>query len=1732
MEQLENALDISETNTGSQVSFETIENLYDQNMFLDAYRLCRDRYVDIPCLKNKDVKTIIFLGRLAGRLGSRSLLEDIFQIAREKAPEDPYVLYFAGRSAKTFDHLLRHIGEIETFPVDKMKNKHDKASFFATSGWIYALVRDFERAHRNLTMANEMNADAAWVKTCEANVLCLEDRWPEALAVAEIAWEQSPGMPAAAATLGRILAKSGNISAAASRILKIARVKQSFETLLTGIWYLYAVAERSTHEQCIRLGHQAFNLMHRLKSLTPLGDDDLESNLALTNIDIAWLLKDRARMKTYSKSIKHSFYQTILNNIDSNEASDVLTTAYQPVFQKHNTCLPTSVAAVLGGFGIRVDADALAEELTYHGTAIWRIVDWLQQHDLRVKPFVADGNLSKTLLKNNLPFVLSIKTVYHYHAMAAVGLDEAADVILIHDPSSTRMDKILLSDIGKDEFPLGPEAIAIVPKSEAHLLDLIPDAASEPYRFYLRFQKIRETRGHKVGQGLIEELKKDYPNHPFALRMEAIHLEFMGKPGSAIKLQRKLLKQFPASDHLRQDLLSSLYRTGNRSLLRNVLSQIVLKKRMPGIRATQEWRYPPAEYVAQYATYSGMVKTGYDSAVEMLWNAIAHEPGHAGSYHVLGDVHRQEGNYSRSILPYRCAASLELENNHYARAYLDALYRDNRLMEGLEFLCRRTEKLGETVAGGQVWATQIDAYEDYGYPDKAIAAMKEALINRPDDPHLLSYAVKFWGRMGFKKDEARSLNDLKKTEHRPLYFSAATSLHRMSGNWREAYNLCKKWLAEEPDNIEAYREFAYLKSMAKGMNAALELTREWMTKNPRNDEFELLYYDYLKLLYMEDLQLDVLRTRLERNPYDAWAYREFATTLLKVIDLGETRDKAAIRAELDNAVQKCEELCPDESAFLAIQAQIAVYDGKIKKAVELFLAAIRQDPEYTYAYYQAWQFSAMLPENNRKQVFARLQDLMFRCPGFLHPSKELVDMAAECYGSNEANRVVDRWLTQYPGDPELIKAKANLLLNHGQGKTDAEKAAAILEAETARFPNHADFKFILCRAYRVLQNENKWLATSVDILKKFPLSNNQRRQQAEYYQLNSQSELAAELLLEGIRISPLDEWVRYDLIALLFQCGKRDKATALVKKSLEIIPENIGFRNWIVNLLFENGNDHMAVAVARAGTKVYPDGAVLWKYYGDALWRSQLHSDLKEVELAYQKSLSFNPRFFDAADCLSELYTYQNRFEDARHTISSQKPYQVEPGDLLTRLAWIDRQAGKKPEALTQLLKVVDLYPRKRWPWRLLLEWIRSDENWNLAKTVLRDVHPVIEEDPDFVGDKLYVLHEAGVQDNATKAEWDQLLSDFPDNEKIHCLRFDILFEDEKLAAAENVLTAIEKYKPDSPYMLARKISLKADQQKFDQAIAAAFQLMALPFNVGSWCQNKMLGAFRDHAQLPNFIEIALSEWKNGMDIEPSCFRILLAEIDNVWKPPGLILRILARVGIESAPVKRLKMLLENSIERDNQSGSYTAAILDKIEDYGYQRFLIAFSEQYPDFSRTRTLVWQIIGHALVTGPSKMSGRSEQWLATWRNHAGCELWVVSNYLIAIEGNRNLERKKQLQLIFDNARDAVDTLPADHTKQYVICKYCEAALRLGQDDNFLSWTKRYQNILEDTDSGYWQRPEDLHLPWTILQFQKLLKTVPRLAHPLTVRFKQEVNERKVGEWVPEEWEKRASEKLIH
>jgi len=338
------------------------------------------------------------------------------------------------------------------------------------------------------------------------------------------------------------------------------------------------------------------------------------------------------------------------------------------------------------------------------------------------------------------------------------------------------------------------------------------------------------------------------------------------------------------------------------------------------------------------------------------------------------------------------------------------------------------------------------------------------------------------------------------------------------------------------------------------------------------------------------------------------------------------------------------------------------------------------------------------------------------------------------------------------------------------------------------------------------------------------------------------------------------------------------------------------------------------------------------------------------------------------------------------------------------------------------------------------------------------------------------------------------------------------------------VLESIERFEPDSPYLITRRVMLKADQQAYQEVIRNALKIMRLPYDVGDWCRANVWRALNEQRQLPALIQAAIQAWGKGAVIEPNFFKMMIEDIERVWPPPGKVARGLQTLKVDSTMVKRLKELLPRAMASDNPEGSYTASILSKLEDHGRRRFVIAFAKKNEAFARSRTQVWQIVGHALVIGSASELEQARKWLQNWRLHDGCDFWVISNYIIAIEHSPKLKANVKFQMIMETADEAVRALEGDGTSQFVICKYCEAALRSGNTAQFLSWVDQYNNILADGDSGYWTSNGSEHLAWLMLQFKALLKAEPEKVAPISKRFKNELKRRNVPDWAAAEWKR--------
>src|SRR5207249_7142988 len=159
--------------------------------------------------------------------------------------------------------------------------------------------------------------------------------------------------------------------------------------------------------------------------IAPLADRETRAWFALGRLDIAELRDDRAAMERWANEVRSPFHRKVLENLHKNPHGLRIRMPFHRAIQKHDECLPTSVASALAAMGTPMDAEAMAAEITFGGTAEWAAAEWLEKRGLAVRFFAVEPDVSSRLIKNGIAFVVTLEADASAHAVAAVGLDEA-----------------------------------------------------------------------------------------------------------------------------------------------------------------------------------------------------------------------------------------------------------------------------------------------------------------------------------------------------------------------------------------------------------------------------------------------------------------------------------------------------------------------------------------------------------------------------------------------------------------------------------------------------------------------------------------------------------------------------------------------------------------------------------------------------------------------------------------------------------------------------------------------------------------------------------------------------------------------------------------------------------------------------------------------------------------------------------------------------------------------------------------------------------------------------------------------------------------------------------------------------------------------------------------------------------------------------------------------------------
>lgn len=152
----------------------------------------------------------------------------------------------------------------------------------------------------------------------------------------------------------------------------------------------------------------------------------------------------------------------------------------------------------------------MAAEITFGGTPEWSAAEWLRRLGFYVRFFPVSTEVARQLLNNKIGFVFSWESDEAGHAVAAIGLDERAGTLLIHDPQSFRTTEYLFSVFNRAQGPLGVKGMAIVAPSDSSLLDALMPSDAPVMEAAQEQRRLLTTQGPSSARVVVSELQKQF----------------------------------------------------------------------------------------------------------------------------------------------------------------------------------------------------------------------------------------------------------------------------------------------------------------------------------------------------------------------------------------------------------------------------------------------------------------------------------------------------------------------------------------------------------------------------------------------------------------------------------------------------------------------------------------------------------------------------------------------------------------------------------------------------------------------------------------------------------------------------------------------------------------------------------------------------------------------------------------------------------------------------------------------------------------------------------------------------------------------------------------------------------------------------------------------------------------------------------------------------------------------
>jgi tetratricopeptide (TPR) repeat protein len=593
----------------------------------------------------------------------------------------------------------------------------------------------------------------------------------------------------------------------------------------------------------------------------------------------------------------------------------------------------------------------------------------------------------------------------------------------------------------------------------------------------------------------------------------------------------------------------------------------------------------------------------------------------------------------------------------------------------------------------------------------------------------------------------------------------------MRGELADAIGHAESWILDAPQAMNARRTLLELVAMRGGPDAWAERARAWMCANPGHEEFEDAYGAALGQAGAPRWKKDVIyRRRARRNPDDALALLEMASTALQVYAGAAEHRRAKLVPRVEALLAGCERTAAGSTPTLRAQAWWSELRGDWAGAVSKWLEVNEREPVGNDSCRRAWECSARLPDAERRRVWNQIRPRLLGAQGHLSIARDVMALLVERFGVSEANKELEQLRLGRPDDPCVLEAAVDRLLEHGRGRSDAQRALALDTPAADRF-HHLGLRFSLASAYRLNGNVGAAESVLLDIVRRHP-GNPAAQIQLAWAKLHGGDQDAACQLLESAAASaPQNPDVLTTQAAILHQCRGVDEARAAIAQGLTRMGHSVAWRTTAVGLLLEWGAVEEALAAAQQGVTARPRNAALWLLLGRTMGQLRRQFTIGEVESCLRTSLAHDAGLFESSDLLACCLADRERYDDAIQVLQAVETRMADPSPARCRLAWVERRRTKGAKGLDAMTAVVATAPWCEWGWLILADWLEEDRDWQRARLLFDRVPEQMAHSLRFRQRRLQILKNAGVDLVRVNAEWNALLRDYPDNEALRAAR-------------------------------------------------------------------------------------------------------------------------------------------------------------------------------------------------------------------------------------------------------------------------------------------------------------------------------------------------------------------------